>query len=310
MNHFQSSYLSAIKIKKQMRVSRRSILKYSMIGILILLCAPLIIVHLLEGTLMGHRDSARQLFGVRSIEYNEGYLAVDDHRIHWVGSGDSDASDLIFFLHGAPGSWLDFSKYMVDSLLRQHYYMVAVDRPGYGLSEEGGSEVSIIEQSYLMRQILSQYDSVTSITVVGYSYGGPIAAALSRDASLSVSRLLMLSPVNDPDCEPYFWFNTFLGFRFVRWMTPSYVIVANNEKMGHAAALQQISDIWSSIDVPTIHIHSQQDWIAPFGCNTDHSIAHIDSTVLDLVVLSGDAHFLPNSKLEMVRSYILSPSRD
>ena len=64
--------------------------------------------------------------------------------------------------------------------------------------------------------------------------------------------------------------------------------------------------MWKGIKVPTVHIHSVDDWIAPFLCNVTFSKKVIDKSKLEVITIEGDAHFLPNDKLEFVKKYILS----
>ena len=55
---------------------------------------------------------------------------------------NSDNSILVCFIHGAPGSGMDFKKYMIDSNLLSHARLMIVDRPGYGNSDNFQENIS------------------------------------------------------------------------------------------------------------------------------------------------------------------------
>ena len=55
----------------------------------------------------------------------------DGFPIHYVQTGNDSLPTLIF-IHGTPGSWNAFEMYLRDSLLRAHYRMISIDRPGFG----------------------------------------------------------------------------------------------------------------------------------------------------------------------------------
>jgi pimeloyl-ACP methyl ester carboxylesterase len=148
-----------------------------------------------------------------------------------------------------------------------------------------------------------EYDS---IILVGYSYGGPIAGALASNPELHVSKLILLSPSNGSECEPIFWFNKFLNYNFVDDIFPPFVRVANAEKMYHSEALEGVMRKWQNIRAATVHIHSVQDWIAPYACNVDFSRRLISPAILEVVTLENAPHFLPNNKLVLVRGHIIN----
>ncbi|MFT6809828.1 MAG: pimeloyl-ACP methyl ester carboxylesterase [Saprospiraceae bacterium] len=104
------------------------------------------ILHLVAPYVMGNDNSAESFFEPLNLAYSESFTAIGEVNLHAITVGDSSLRSLILFIHGTPGSWMDFREYLADSLLRNRFRMIALDRPGQGLSNYGESMVSISDQ--------------------------------------------------------------------------------------------------------------------------------------------------------------------
>ncbi|MEO0338889.1 MAG: alpha/beta hydrolase [Bacteroidota bacterium] len=224
--------------------------------------------------------------------------------IRWTEAGKPDAQTLIFFFHGAPGGFGDFKDYMIDSDFADHTLMVSMDRLGYGHSNYGKGEPSIIKHVEAAHFVLEHYEPDT-IILVGYSYGGPISGSYAGRYPEKLKSLLMLAPVNHPEAEKIFWFNPVLDTWLAKLLVPRMIEVANVEKMGHAAALEAISADWGKIKVPVTHMHCMDDWIAPYEANTNWSKEHIPADQLKMIEWDGNSHFLPGQVKERIKPVLL-----
>lgn len=240
-----------------------------------------------------------RLFQKAAIDYRIHRDTMDGKALRWIEAGNLESDRLIFFSHGAPGGFHDFSKYMTDTALTRTHRLISMDRPGYGYSDYGQAVPSIIDQAKAVRRVLERYQP-EYLLVVGYSYGGPIAAAYAGRYPEQVDALLLLAPVIAPDGEQLFWFNSVLDNRVARWLLPKFISVANEEKLAHAEALRQIAGDWDQIEAPVCHLHCADDWIAPFADNTSWSKSKIPAGQLLLITWEGDSHFLPNRIKERV----------
>jgi len=79
--------------------------------------------------------------------YEEGF------DLHYVQIG-SDTLPTLFFVHGSPGSWNAFKRYLQDKDLIRHYRMVAIDRPGFGFSEFNDAR-NLSEQTRIIDHLLT-----------------------------------------------------------------------------------------------------------------------------------------------------------
>lgn len=106
-------------------------------------------------------------------------------RIHYVEHAGKGPA--IVFLHGLPGTQADFAP--VAALLKDRRW-ISVDRPGFGDST-GGTQ-TMWEQADRVHALLGQRGAVGA-TVVGHSYGGPLAFALASKHPADVGHIVTLA---------------------------------------------------------------------------------------------------------------------
>lgn len=215
---------------------------------------------------------------------------------------DKDKSVAIFFIHGAPGSSNNYYKYLQDSLLLSKANLYSIDRPGYGYSNFGKAEKSIIKQSEVIAQVMDSLPE-SEMIVLGHSYGGPIASYSSL-LTPKVKGVIMLAPAIDPEHERIFWVSYIAKWKLTKWMIPGAMGVAGDEKFSHVEALKEISESWQNVDVPVLHIHGTKDIIVPFE-NLEFSQKKFNASFLDTIVIKKGNHFLPWKNYEMVREELI-----
>ena len=116
-------------------------------------------------------------------------VEVDGVPIHFVRMGRGRP---ICLIHGASGNLNDMT-FRLAPALAERFEVIAVDRPGHGLSgAPPGGGVSIGDQAALLRGALAQI-GVPRAGLVGHSYGGSVALAWAVDAPESVSALVLLA---------------------------------------------------------------------------------------------------------------------
>lgn len=258
-------------------------------------------LHYFGSTLRFSDQQIKVHFKDKDLSYN--VVRTGNIRYVRTGGSPSDTSNLIVFVHGAPGSLENFKNYLSDSLLNAKSHMIAIDRPGYGYSNYGRSAPSILEQSNAIHHILDKHQ-YKNLILVGHSYGGPIVAevAVSRD---DVNAVIMLAPVNDPVSEEIFWYAKIPQWPILRWALPGYINVSSDEKLSHPAELDSIKHIWPKLAMPIIHLHDRVDWIAPGEENIAFSKSMIHPAVLRLIERPEKDHFIPWNDYEFVRDLLL-----
>src|SRR5688572_29677493 len=81
-------------------------------------------------------EKAYMVFTSRKIPLEIHDTLINNRHIHYAISG-SDSLPTLVFLHGSPGSWMNYMKFMGDSALQRKFRIVSIDRPGFGYSDFG-----------------------------------------------------------------------------------------------------------------------------------------------------------------------------
>lgn len=260
------------------------------------MCALLGMLYYFGSTMRSDKQIAKAF---NSLSYQIHREEIFNHPTRWITTGSETADWTILFFHGAPGSWMDFEDYLIDSILQQSVRMIVIDRPGYGDSDYGNAETNIIRQARIAHQIM-QKERHRRQLIVGYSYGGPVAGAYAARYGTTSDHLLLLAPVVHPEAERIFWFNSWLNTSLARSLLPGFINTASDEKLSHAKALNAIRHDWSRIKTPTTHLHCTDDWIAPYYANAAWTQQNITTQLLTQKSWAGDSHFLPNSLIDTI----------
>ena len=133
-------------------------------------------------------DEARAFIAEVNAAAQRHDVAFDDGHVAWRRFG---AGPVLVLLHGGHGSWLHWAR-NIRALSARHTVWVP-DLPGYGDSDAplAPSLVSLVDATMVTLDAL--IGSATPIALVGFSFGGLVAAhvAARRDASV---RLALLGP--------------------------------------------------------------------------------------------------------------------
>lgn len=189
-------------------------------------------------------------------------LDAENARLHYVSIG-SKYNQPVLFIHGAPGNWTAYQNILGDKALQNNYQMISVDRLGYGSSKKGKPKLaSIEEQAQLIVRALESNVSGEKAIIIGRSYGAPIAAKIAADNPELVEKLLLISPVINPDKEKYFWFAYAAKHWVVSQFLPWDYNIATKEKFAHAAELRKMEKDWEKIESDVTVFQGGQDWIS------------------------------------------------
>ena len=200
----------------------------------------------------------------RSLFYD-----IDGHHIHYVQM-DGPTDLRVVFVHGTPGSWDGWARYLGDADLQRHATLIAVDRPGFGESE-GAVVPDMREQARLLAPLLrgpgpadpAIKPAAVRTIVVGHSLGGPIAGELAMDFPDQVQGALLIAPSIDPATEGPRWYNQAMTWWAVsalvsRFMDPE-LAAANQELMPLAGQLKTMEPRWKQLPMPVTVIQGEKD---------------------------------------------------
>jgi len=205
----------------------------------------------------------------------------------------------VVFIHGAPGSSADYLEYFKDKRLIPNVNLISVDRLGYGYSEYGTFETSLINQAEVIEKVIEASLTNDNIIIVGHSYGGPIALQLSIMSKKRFNGIILLAPAIDPENEKEVKIAG-LGINpWTRWIATPAIQVASAEKTTHISELQKLEPILVKNHTPVCHIHGTKDSLVPYE-NVEFSRRMIDPDLLDIITIENVDHFLPWSHHDLV----------
>jgi pimeloyl-ACP methyl ester carboxylesterase len=124
------------------------------------------------------RAQSREAAAIAATPDEGAFVTVDGLRVHYVMQGTGP--DLVL-IHGASGSLREFTYRLMPELART-YRVLALDRPGLGLSDPlPDGDTGLAAQARHLRRAAEML-GVTRPLLFGHSYGGSVALAWALDA--------------------------------------------------------------------------------------------------------------------------------
>ncbi len=275
-----------MKVKKWLKIS----LSVSS-GIILLLIIALNVMTSCFSFTMKNKEIYKH-FKKKKMGVKIKYYDFEGKKVRYMETGTKNKPTVIF-VHGAPGSMTGFIDFLSDSNLSASAHLVAIDRPGYGKSGFGKSEVTIKKQAEAMVKVLDDLSIDDSAIFVGHSYGGPIISRIAMDYPQKVKSLILAAPAIDPEHEKIFKISYWIVKGSpLRWIIPRGFKVANDEKLNHIDELNKMLPLWEKITVPVTLIHGKKDGLVPFQNATFGQKVLVNSP-LRMVTKDDMGHLIP-----------------
>jgi pimeloyl-ACP methyl ester carboxylesterase len=247
---------------------------------------------------------AQKSFARQGVSLLTHTYQVEGYMIHYAQTGN-DTLPTLLFVHGSPGSWNVFSRYMQDKDLLGKFRMVSIDRPGFGFSNFGKAR-NLTEQSSLLAPLLQQIKNGKPIFVVGHSMGGPMAVRLDIDYPGVFSGLVLLAASVSPYLEdPEKWrpvlFTTPLNY----WV-PGAMRTANQELWYLKSDLKKMEPELVRVTTPVWIVHGDKDLLVPVGNVDFMKNKFIHARKITVTILPGANHFIPWEHFTEIKSILMS----
>jgi pimeloyl-ACP methyl ester carboxylesterase len=225
---------------------------------------------------------------------------IGERTVRYLEMG-SDDKPSVLLIHGAPSSLSIFNPIIQDSLLWSKAKVFAVDRPGYGYSDFGKTEVSIANQAALLKPIL---DSMVArhrpIILFGESYGGPIACKLAMDYPDLIDGVVLAAPSLEPGQETYFSISYPMRWWGVKYIFPRLLRIATDEKWAHKTELEKLLPQWKNLRAPVIYLQGMNDEIVN-PSNAEFARKQlVNSKKLDITMIPNQKHFMAWPQKELI----------
>lgn len=241
-------------------------------------------------------------FKAHEVTYESKTTTIGKHQLHYIQTGKTDRPTL-FFVHGSPGSWDAYKKFLTDSLLLSKYRMIAVDRPGFGYSDFGEAK-DLETQAQLLEKLVQRTDNHKPITLIGHSLGGPIVVKMAIDAPAQFKHLVVLAGSVDPEAEtPEIW-RRVLMMKPIRYLIPGALRTSNDElwwlKNDLLAMKAMLKEVRSKVTI----VHGTKDQLVPYHNAKFMQAAFYNSVSIDLISIENAGHLIPWEHFDRIRDLL------
>lgn len=186
------------------------------------------------------------------------HIAVGDYALRVMIVGDTNLPVTVL-IHGAPGSLSRFNPILSDTSFTNHHRFIAIDRPGYGYSHFGHADTSISHQAQLIFKAINNFLPNDHYTLLGVSFGGPIAATIAGMDTNRVNKMVLVSSAVGPGLEKIYDISYLIDKKPFRYIFPTFIRVANDEKLSHENALCEVTTLYSQIKARVLMFHGTSD---------------------------------------------------
>jgi pimeloyl-ACP methyl ester carboxylesterase len=228
---------------------------------------------------------------------------VGTRTIRYVEFG-KDTSNVILFLHGSPSSHSIFDSYLRDSTLLRRAMLVGVDRPGYGYSDFGQIETSIIRQAELLQPLIDKYKH-RRLVIIGSSYGGSVAVRIGMYNAAKIKHLFLVSASVAPHEERTYGISYMMSNSWFGWMFPTVLRMATAEKLSHSKALMDMGTDWDKITCPVTIMHGNNDGLV-YPVNADYAQARLINAPIRMFLFDGIGHSIIWDKKPLLIQHLIA----
>lgn len=170
--------------------------------------------------------------------------------------GEQPDATPIVFVHGSPGGWTAWARFLQTPALKGFGERIAVDRPGFGRSDASGVVPDLRRQAALLAALIPPGPPAV---LVGHSLGGPLIVWMAIDHPEKVCGGVMLAGSMAPELEQPRWYNRLADNWVARQLLSPAMSRSNQEMMVLQAQLQRLDAALAQLRRPIIAMQGDQD---------------------------------------------------
>lgn len=283
---------------------KRISMKIIGVSILVLLLLFSVVIHR-----FGKRRSDKEIINILEKDSSQVFIKHlifknKDIRVLEMQKKLDTSLPILVFVHGSPGSALNFKKYFTNVEIKRKYNIISYDRIGYSDVATGEILGSVYDEVEVLDEVLKNFNP-ENIVLVGYSYGGTIVMASSKN----YKRKIILAAAVKGDLEPMFWVLNFYKWKLTRPLVPKVFQAASQEKLQHVVELDEFENKWGISEASVISIHGKKDRIVPFE-NSLFLKDILDKSKFTLLSVEKGNHSLPWTNFDLIKTEILKIVED
>ena len=275
--------------------------KHAFLGVLVLIILAVINVGVLA---QPYSPSTVRDIGIKFSKAKTG-----EHQISYAYSGNEEKPGVLF-IHGTPGGWGAFELYLENKRLQDDFFMVSVDRVGWGASALPLKEVdgNFELQAQTINAVMNNYPGKKWV-LVGHSLGASIAPKIALLNPNAVSDLLLLAGSLKPSLGAPRWYNRAASTLIVANLIGDTMRRSNREIMGLRKQLIAMDKEIKNSKLTTrltVMQGGKDKLVSPKNPSYVEEQWHDSFARIEIIELEQEGHFLPWNKAELVANTLYS----
>lgn len=208
----------------------------------------------------------------------------------------------LLLVHGSPGDWQAWARYLDTPQLSGYNPRIAVDRPGFGGSGAGAVITDLRAQANLLAGLIPDG---TQAVVVGHSLGGPLVGWLLLDHPEKFCGGVMVAGSIAPALEAPRWYNRLAQTWLAQWLAPKEMLWSNIEILALQSELKKLDAQWARLQRPLVVLQGEKDELVD-PRTADYAERRIPNAWLKVQRVADQGHFIlweqPQSVVAAIQS--------
>ena len=248
-----------------------------------------------------------------SIQFKHTNAPSSTLGLHYAHSGNVNKPGLLF-IHGTPGSWDAFKVYLENTQLQKDFFMVSVDRLGWGKSLMSLDKINgdFTPQAHSINTVLTQYPS-KKWTLIGHSLGASIAPKVALISPHKIEGLLLLAGSLSPKLGKPRWYNIVAKTWFISRLIGQDMRNSNREIAGLSKQLEIMNQEirMHNLKANVVIMQGGKDkLVSPKNLSYAAREWANKTQSMELIELENEGHFLPWKQTPLIIEVLYKLNRN
>ena len=241
---------------------------------------------------------AYRVFAAKHVPLTLHDTIINNRHLHYAVSG-ADSLPTLVFIHGSPGSWMNYMIYMWDSTMQKKFRMISIDRPGFGYSDFGEA-MHLQDQCDIILPLLRSLKTERPMYLFGHSLGGPVVVQLAASAPELFTTIVIAAGSIDVKEEKKEIWRKIMGVKPLYYLLPGAFGPSNTEILYLKKDLIPLQQEFKKITCNVHFIHGDADTWVPIQNIAYGKIMMVNAKTIVADTIPGANHMIPwNHKKEI-----------